>query len=234
MDAYILFHRDGDMGRDLNAERIRSVMDRNATRLDIPLTFVTTREQLEQQLAQYPQLRFVESDDTLRPFPSRLGVMGLWIDTYLAYKTFLQTDADRLFVFEDDITLSPSFIPIANLYAKELPDDWEIFSLLTPTDTHCRWGEWLNIEGNQYVCRVYQDWSSTAYAISRRGAEKAVTDIEVNGITVPPDFYIFNYRYDGVPAVPEFAAYNLLPGVYNPAWLAPEAANSYIHSTQAY
>lgn len=232
MDAYRVFHLDGaDFGRDLNAARIHKTMSKRAIRIDSPTVFIKTQADLEAELARYPQLRFNHWDDGVRKFPARLGVTGLWIDTYLMLKTFLESDNTRLFVFEDDIRLSASFHTLTDLYFREVPAGWDIVSLLTPEDTHCRYGEWLNIAGNRFICHVFQDWSSAAYVVSRKGAEKAIADIEANGIDTPPDFYIFNYRYEGKP-VPEFASYNLLPGVYNPARLAPESANSYINQTQ--
>lgn len=233
--AYTVFHKDGiDLKRDLNVNRIDNVMSGSALKLKSPTIYLSTLLELDDALKQYPAIRFNKSADTERIFPGTTGAAGLWIGTYLAFKEFLTTDADTLFVFEDDIRLSPNFFKIVDMYISELPNNWDIFSLLIPWDTVPAYTPQHEIPNKEYICLMYQDWSTGAYMVSRRGAQTAINDIEKNGISAPIDFYLYNYRYNNATPEHYFNSFNIKPTRYAPAKLAPEARISYIGAMEVY
>lgn len=234
--VYNIFHKDKvDTRRDINVRNIRNVVENFAADLKSPTIYLSTIEELNECLSQYPQVRFNPSPDTTRVFPGRTGAAGLWIGTYLAYKNFLATNADVLFIFEDDIKISANFGRVVNLYSSELPEDWDILSLLTPWDTiRSRYTANHDIPDKKYICLIYQDWSTGAYMISRKAATFIVNDIETNGISHPIDFYLFNYRYNNQPAELTFRSFNIRPSRYVPVKLAPESNISYIGAMEVY
>lgn len=233
--VYNLLHKEGvDFGRDLNADRIHSIMRQSALRLQAPTIYLETLDELDECLKQYPKIRFNKSSDPKRVFPGRTGAAGIWIGTYLAFKEFLKTDADALFMLEDDVRISRNFFKITGAYAAELPDTWDVLSLLIPWDTIKHYGPSHEIPEREYLCLMYQDWSTGCYMVSRRGAERAIEDIEKNGISAPIDFYLYNYRYDmAVPQI-KFNSFNIKPDRPAPAKLAPESHTSYIGAMEVY
>lgn len=233
--VYTLLHKEGvDFGRDLNADKINNIMGRYSVRLQSPTIYIETLNELDEYFKKYPKIRFNKSSDPKRVFPGTTGAAGIWIGTYLAFKEFLLTDADALFMLEDDIRISRNFFKITNLYAEELSKDWEVLSLLIPWDTIKHYNSGHEIPGHTYLCRMYQDWSTGCYMVSRRGAERAIEDIEKNGISAPIDFYLYNYRYDQeVPQI-KFNSFNIKPDRIAPARLAPESNKSYIGAMEVY
>lgn len=233
--VYNIFHKEGiDFKRDLNVRKIKNTMNKYSSDLKSPTIYISTLKELDEVLKEYPQIRFNKSSDTQRIFPGTTGAAGLWIGTYLAFKNFLLTDSDYLFIFEDDVKISPSLFKIFNLYGGELPENWHIFSLLIPWDTIPQYTKNHNIEGKEFICSMYQDWSTGGYVVSRKGAEIAIDDIEKNGISAPIDFYLYNYRYNN--AIPEhlFNSFNIKPNRYAPVKLAPESKTSYIGAMEVY
>jgi hypothetical protein len=233
--VYNVFHKERvDLKRDLNVDKIKNIMNKSCTDLKSPTIYLSTLEELNDTLKEYPQIKFNKSSDTKRVFPGTTGAAGLWIGTYMAFKNFLSTKADCLFIFEDDVEISANILKITNLYKQELPDDWHIFSLLIPDDTIPQYTKNHDIDGKKYICSMYQDWSTGGYMVSRQGAEIAIKDIEENGISAPIDFYLYNYRYDNQQPEHYFNSFNIRPKLYAPVKLAPEAKTSYIGLMEIY
>jgi GR25 family glycosyltransferase involved in LPS biosynthesis len=233
--SFTVFHKEGvDIKRDINVDRINNIMKESALKLQSPTIYISTLKELDEVLAKYKKIRFIKSEDKERIFPGTTGAAGLWISTYLAFKEFLLTDADTLFVFEDDITISTNFFKVVGAYASELPDDWDILSLLIPWDTIKGYSKSHDISNKEYICLMYQDWSTGGYMISRKGAETAIKDIEDNGISAPIDFYLYNYRYNNEIPKHKFNSFNIKPTRYAPVKLAPESSVSYIGAMEVY
>ena len=162
------------------------------------------------------------------------GVIGVWASNFLAWKKFLESDYDTLFIFEDDIILSKNFKGITEKYMQELPEDWEFFSLFVADDSLFAYKDEVHNIGQHNVCRSYQQWSCAGYAVSKRGAEKALQDLRTQGATVPVDWYVFNYRWEDVRGQEknkiEFKTYGIKPIAYRPVKFLLEAASkSQIH-----
>lgn len=124
------------------------------------------------------------------------GVVGIWASTYLAWKKFLETNYDFLIVFEDDIVLDKDFKEKLSNYMTELPDTWEFFTLYTPYDAIRFYTPEVKDIGQENICKIYQANNAACYLISRNGAQRAIENIESEGITVPVDWYYSFFRHD--------------------------------------
>jgi GR25 family glycosyltransferase involved in LPS biosynthesis len=154
----------------------------------------------------------------------------VWASNYLAYKKFLETDYDTLIIFEDDILVSKNFREIVTMYMQELMPIWDFFSFFVPDDSLFAYNEVAHDLGEEYTCRSYQQWSCAGYAVSRKGAQRAVEDVESRGINCPVDWYIFNFRMKQEADQMKFNTFTVKPGVYRPIKFLQEAAQvSQIH-----
>jgi hypothetical protein len=233
--CYKVFHKEGlDFHRYLNVYNTKKILSGNALELQSPTIYLETVKEVEECLSKYPKIKFNKSKDTTRIFPGRSGAVGIWVGTYLAYKAFLSTDADALLMFEDDVVVSKNLFKILGHYASELPEDWDILSLFAPWDTVSKYTSEHDIINKEFLCKIYQDWSTGGYMISRKAAEYAINDIESNGISAPIDFYLYNFRYDGEIPDHIFNSFNIKPSFYFPVQLSIESSYSYIGNTEIF
>lgn len=231
--AFEVFHIDtGNDHRNQSYDHILKTM-RSVDRLNSPTIYLDTKEKMEEFLKSNLSFKVNTVEDYAQPgetFPPSSGVVGVWASNYLAYKNFLNSDKELLFLFEDDIMLSANFMAIASFYLKELPSDWDFFSLFVPDDSLFAYNEDLHHIGKANICKSYQQWSCASYVVTRQGAEKAVKDIESAGISAPIDWYIFNFRMKADPNQIIFDTYTLKPKTYKPVkFLLDAAVNSQIH-----
>jgi GR25 family glycosyltransferase involved in LPS biosynthesis len=149
-------------------------------------------------------------------FPPRAGVIAVIASNYTAWKNFLKTDYDYLLLFEDDVLVSKNLVTFLNMYVSELPEDWDIFSLYIPDDIKYLYNPLTHdIPNKNYVCKSYTTHCCAAYVISKKGAQKAIDDIEKNGISAPIDWYVLNVKHLGnEPDI--FNVYCLKPNQYMP------------------
>jgi len=203
-------------------------------RLDSPTMYLNTADKAEAFVNQTPEFKVNTVTDFCKPgetFPPSSGVIGVWASTYLAYKKFLESDKDVLIIFEDDIVISKNFKVIAEMYMNELMPVWDFFSFFVPDDSLFAYNESEHDLGEKYICKSYQQWSCAGYAISRRGAEKTIADVESKGINCPIDWYIFNFRMKHEENQIKFNTYTVKPQVYKPIKFLLEAAQySQIHN----
>lgn len=203
-------------------------------RLGSPTIYLNTAEKAEEFINRTPEFKVNTVTDFCKPgetFPPSSGVVGVWASNYLAYKKFLESDKDVLIIFEDDIVISNNFKSIANMYMTELMPLWDFFSFFVPDDSLFAYNPSEHDLGEEYICKSYQQWSCASYAVSRRGAEKAVADVESRGINCPIDWYIFNFRMKQEENQMRFNTFTVKPQVYRPIKFLLEAAqHSQIHN----
>jgi len=203
-------------------------------RLGSPTMYLNTADKAETFVSQTPEFKVNTVTDFCKPgetFPPSSGVVGVWASTYLAYKKFLESDKNILIIFEDDIVISKNFKTIAEMYMDELMPVWDFFSFFVPDDSLFAYSESEHDLGEKHICKSYQQWSCAGYAVSRRGAEKAVADVESKGINCPIDWYIFNFRMKQEKNQIKFNTYTIKPKVYKPIKFLLEAAQySQIHN----
>ena len=203
-------------------------------RLNSPTMYLNTADKAETFINQTPKFKVNTVYDFCKPgetFPPSSGVIGVWASNYLAYKKFLESDKDVLIIFEDDIVISNNFKTIAEMYIGELMPIWDFFSFFVPDDSLFAYNQSEHDIGEEHICKSYQQWSCAGYAVSRRGAEKAVVDIESRGINCPVDWYIFNFRMKQEENQMRFNTFTVKPQVYKPIKFLQEAAQySQIHN----
>jgi len=224
----------GNAERDYCANKMDSILSRNYTLLDVETVYLKTFDDLDTFVEDNPAFKINYQEPMVEgggPFPPTSGLIGIWASNYMAYKRFLETDKDVLFIFEDDAMISQNFSPIVEQQISELPADWDVFTIFVPDDCLAWYNSDYDIPGNERICHTYQDWSCAGYAMTRAGAQKAVTDIEANGISDPIDWYIFNSGFKREQQNVHFHTYSVKPTVYRPVWLSPIAAVSSIPGT---
>ena len=231
--CFEVFHTDtGNEVRNRAYEKILKRLD-FLPRLGSPTQYLNTIDKAEDFINENQDFKVNTVEDYAQPgetFPPSSGVVGVWASNWLAYKNFLQTDKDVLLIFEDDIELSANFQPIVNFYMQELMPTWDFFSIFVPDDSLFAYNQEQHDITEEHICRSYQQWSCAAYAVSRRGAEKALNDVATRGITAPVDWYVFNFRMKKEIDQMKFATYTLKPHVYRPVKFNLEAARkSQIH-----
>jgi Glycosyltransferase family 25 (LPS biosynthesis protein) len=202
-------------------------------RLGSPTMYLNTADKVENFINLHPEFKVNTVEDYCQPgetFPPSAGVVGVWASNYKAWKRFLESDYDTFIIFEDDIVLSKNFKLIAEKYLDELMPVWDFFSFFVPNDSFFAYNPQLHDMGDENICRSYQQWSCAGYAVSRRGAEKAIADVESQGITAPVDWYIFNFRMKQEENQAQFSTYTVKPDKYIPIKFLQGAANvSQIH-----
>lgn len=232
LTAFEVFHVDlNNSLRDKSYQHILDTMS-SVERLGSPTIYLNTKKKVDQFLADNPKFKVNTVEDYAQPgetFPPSAGVIGVWASNYTAYKAFLESDKELLFLFEDDIILSANFQTIVPFYLQELPKDWDFFSLFVPDDSLFAYTQEHDIN-QPNVCKSYQQWSCASYLVSRSGAEKAIKNIESRGITAPIDWYIFNFRMKAEVDQMRFNTYTLKPKAYRPVkFLLDAAVSSQIH-----
>lgn len=232
--CFEVFHTD--TGNDLRNTSYNNLLDVLSflPRLDSPTVYLNTAKKVDEFKTANPQFKIHTVHDYCQPgetFPPSAGVVGVWASNYLAYKQFLETDKDVLLIFEDDIILSKNFKEVGTRYMEQLMPIWDFFSFFVPDDSLFAYNPAIHDIGEEEICISYQQWSCAGYAVSRRGAAKAVADIESKGITAPVDWYIFNFRMKAEKDQTKFSTFTVKPTTYKPIKFLQDAAQySQIHN----
>jgi len=232
--CFEVFHTD--TGNELRNKSYEGILESMSflPRLGSPTMYLNTADKAEAFINQTPDFKVNTVIDFCKPgetFPPSSGVIGVWASNYLAYKKFLESDKDVLIIFEDDIIISNNFKTIADMYMSELMPIWDFFSFFVPDDSLFAYNQSEHDIGEEHTCKSYQQWSCAGYAVSRRGAEKAVADIEFKGINCPVDWYIFNFRMKQEENQIKFNTFTIKPQIYRPIKFLQEAAQySQIHN----
>jgi GR25 family glycosyltransferase involved in LPS biosynthesis len=232
--CFEVFHTD--TGNELRNKSYQGILKSMSflPRLGSETMYLNTAEKAEAFTNQTPEFKVNTVTDFCKPgetFPPSSGVVGVWASTYLAYKKFLESDKNLLIIFEDDIVISKNFKGIAEMYLNQLIPLWDFFSFFVPDDSLFAYNESEHDLGEENICKSYQQWSCASYAVSRRGAEKAIADVESRGINCPVDWYIFNFRMKQEENQMKFNTFTVKPQVYKPIKFLSEAAqHSQIHN----
>lgn len=124
----------------------------------------------------------------------RFGTVGLTFTTFLAYKKMLDYDKDIFIIFEDDAMLNPNAVDISLQYLEELPKNFDIFSMYENPAFYKKYSQKYEIEKTN-VCKSYNDRSTLAYAISKKGIEKYYFFMK-DLVDLPIDLYLFDENKD--------------------------------------
>ena len=120
------------------------------------------------------------------------GELGIWASNYTAWTNFLKSDYDYVILMEDDIVLQPNFNEKLKGYIKELPDNWDVFTVYIPETGNIRYEKRSSefLIGKENICKVYQSWSCLCYVVSRKGAQRLFKEVQ-RGVKSPIDHYLF-------------------------------------------
>jgi GR25 family glycosyltransferase involved in LPS biosynthesis len=232
--CFEVFHTD--TGNELRNKSYKGILKSMSflPRLGSDTVYLDTAKKAEEFINQTPKFKVNTVTDFCKPgetFPPSSGVIGVWASNYLAYKKFLESKYDTLIIFEDDIMVSRNFKNIASIYIGELMPIWDFFSFFVPDDSLFAYNSLEHDVYQDYTCRSYQQWSCAGYAVSRRGAEKVINDVESKGINCPVDWYIFNFRMKQEENQIKFNTFTVKPQTYKPIKFLQEAAQySQIHN----
>lgn len=235
--VYQIMHKDeGNPARNYCHSQVRKVLDDHIPYLDSEVVYLPTPEDMDEFLRRTPQFKVNRIENyiwTGNVFPHKSGVVGVWASNYLAYKKFLETDKDVLLIFENDVIVSNNIIDVLEVYMNDLMDGWDFFGFNTPGDDYPNYLPNDYDYGSSYVCLSYQTWSCAGYAVSRKGAELAVADVEAHGISAPIDWYVFNFPHLGwMPS--DFKTHCVKPSAYKPVkFFLPAATTSAIDHDSA-
>ena len=227
----ILHINTGNEARDYCALQMDSILSRSYEPLNAETIYLKTFADMDKFIEANPLFKVNYQEPMVEgggPFPPTSGLIGIWASNYTAYKKFLETDKDVLFIFEDDALISQNFAYVVEQQMQFLPSDWDVFTVFVPDDCLKWYNSDYDVPGNEIICRTYQDWSCAGYAITRYGAQKAVNDIETNGISDPIDWFIFNAGFSRGQQKVYFNTYSVKPHIYRPIRLAPVSAVSSI------
>ena len=120
------------------------------------------------------------------------GELGIWASNFKAWENFSKSDYDNIILMEDDITLGSDFNNKLINYMKELPEDWDVFTVYIPETGNIRYNR-ANKKlfiGKENICRVYQSWSCLCYVVSKKGAKKLLEEVK-KPVSSPIDHYLF-------------------------------------------
>ena len=205
---YKVFHSDKDIDREKLWFEANSTLQFIGEELDTPTVLISGPSSLKKFLDSNPEFKksldFKGYDprkymDTRSQFVGargirigwRYGELGVWASNWIAWKAFLNTDADYLILVEDDAVLVSGYGNLLPVYMKQLPEGWDQFHLWAPPGNLSLYVPSKHGIGNKDVCKAYQNWSNTAYVLTRGGAQKLLNEVEENGITLPLDWLWF-------------------------------------------
>lgn len=163
---YTIINAVPDEFRKMNVLRIQRIMDKYPWVEVSDIDFVDGRANGEEWL----------KENGIEMGAVSLGEMGAFASTIQCLKWLVDSDFDRLLVFENDAIIRPDFIPLYNRYLSGVPEDFHAFSLCAARrddEIYRRNPDSYDI-GDELVCRAYQNWPSNAILYSRAGAEKAL------------------------------------------------------------
>jgi GR25 family glycosyltransferase involved in LPS biosynthesis len=132
----------------------------------------------------------------------KTGELGIWASNYKSWDNFLKSKYDSVILMEDDIKLNKDFNKKIQQYIKELPEDWDVFTVYIPDTGNIRYRpnrQTLMVE-KENICRVYQSWSCLCYVVSRSGAKRLLAEVE-KPVSSPIDHYLFYHKNLNVYAI---------------------------------
>lgn len=140
----------------------------------------------------------------------KLGEVGCFASHYNIWRSLAESDMNEVLVFEDDAWLKEDFVFIISEAMKDVPEDYDVFSVYVDPNQYDRYKESSHkITGN--ISKAYQDWSTLCYIVSKSGAKKMLDFVKENGFGEPADWFIFRNAERG-----HFNVYTFTPKAGSP------------------
>lgn len=161
-------------------------------------------EQIKKMRERYPDFR--GRPDIWVP---KKGEVGVWYSQMQCWRWAAENNT-HLLVFEDDAILEPGFEEIWHELLKELPSDYDFFSMFVPNNqeqdyfqrvafdhngvpssTNYRHDEESSFNfGADNVAKVYQGYSCVATMYSPKGGRKLLDIADEHGLYTPVDCFL--------------------------------------------
>jgi hypothetical protein len=189
--SYTVFHSpklNYGLDRSVNVEKIKKTFFKNIDYIDSEVFVIKSIEDYKKILKENKELRKINISGRFR-----LGAVGLVFTTYVFYKKILSLDYNYFLILEDDAQISDDCLEKIFLYLKEVPKDFDILSLYENFYFHKKYNEKKHNIGLKNVCLSYNNMSTLAYIISKKGIEKYLEYME-NVIDLPIDLYLFDNK----------------------------------------
>jgi GR25 family glycosyltransferase involved in LPS biosynthesis len=217
---YNIFHSDKDVERNNLYREADHKLQLIGTKLDTPTILISGPRSLKKFLTENPDFNIdLKGYDPRKYMDPRswlfgrvcrvgwkYGEIGIWASNWVAWKNFLRTDAEYLILAEDDIVLIDGCKQLLEMYMDHLPEGWDQFHLWAPTIDRPLYDPDKHSIGNMYISKAYQNWSNTAYLLSRSGAQKLLDDVKKRSIKLPLDWLWFKESAEF-----DFRCYTLTP-----------------------
>lgn len=125
----------------------------------------------------------------------KYGEIGCLASHYESWQELLNSNYDAILVIEDDAKVSKRFLDLFSLYLKEVPTTFDIVSLYVHPAKTDRYVEELHSIGLSNICKGYQNQSTLAYLLSKKGAEKYIKYLKTV-FDKPLDLFLFDLEKD--------------------------------------
>jgi hypothetical protein len=122
-------------------------------------------------------------------FDARVGHLGIW---YTVLNSF---EHAPVVTFEDDAMLGNSFELMFGWRIRELPEDFDFFSLFLPRDSDHLYNP--SQANGTFTTRTYQRYGGVSMYYSKQGVEKIRRLLERDGITGQYDDTLYAYSKTG-------------------------------------
>lgn len=173
--------------RRAHVEAIHRVMSNKSYSLAVSSLNAYNDESREAFLSAYP-LKVEHYINT--------GELGCFGSHFNFWKFVVEHKLENAIVFEDDAVLNPDFLQFVPLALREVPKDYDVFSIFVHRNQHERFGQRHIV--SLVTATGYQDWSTLCYMISLQGAKKLIEMAETNGVNEPVDWFIFRNGHRGL------------------------------------
>lgn len=153
-----------------------------------------------------------------------LRTMGLWAGVYATLKKFLTSEYDVITIFEDDIVLDKNYPEIFDSLIKELPEDWEVFSVNTNPLTLFNFYPNNHVIENKKICHNFHLIGCAAMTFNKKGAKKIIDYVENHKIYVAMDWAFYHPIY-GLT----LKTYAIRPDIQQPTTLLSGAGSTLLN-----
>jgi GR25 family glycosyltransferase involved in LPS biosynthesis len=123
-------------------------------------------------------------------FGWKMGEIGLWFSSIEMWKKFLQSSFEYLIVCEDDMVAQNLCVEIVEGILQK-QRKFDVLSLFVPENEYGRWKKrFYERKKKGGVTRIFQDWSTGAYAMTKKGAERVLKSLNPE-INQPLDWHLW-------------------------------------------
>lgn len=132
-----------------------------------------------------------------RTTPPLPGEYGIWLSTINVWKYIVDNKINEFLMLEDDILLNDDFVETLYKYKKELPENYDFFSLYYFSEQNEE-SEETDI-GSLFIQKSHKQYSAGQATIySYAGAKKLLKLVHRKGIEYTTDCFIFRQSLEGL------------------------------------